>query len=99
MNLFGENTDKAKDLFSKMIEFEKSKLVNGIQSEKKVKAKAKGSHRFRLTEEEVALFAEAVKSAKTKFEHEDTYFEKNATGRKEYEELIWRECLDDMEVD
>ena len=70
-NIFKENTDKAREIFTKMKEVNLSKLVCGKEVKKEDK-KAKAS--LELTEDEKVLYEEAIKSAKTKFDHQDDFF-------------------------
>jgi hypothetical protein len=52
-----------------------------------------------LTDEELKEYDEAIKSAKTKYDHEDTYFGKGMKGTEEYSQLISKECLNDIKID
>lgn len=105
--IFGENTDKAKDLFERMLAVEKSKLICGEppkpKEEKKKGGKkeggGKGKQAIEMTPEEFKQYEDAIKSAKTKFDHEDTFFAKNMKGVQEYAKLIADECLNDITVD
>jgi len=49
-----------------------------------------------LTPEEATEYDTAIKSAKSKFDHEDTYFGKGMKGVNEFAGLIAAECLNDI---
>ena len=102
--IFGENKEKAKELFTKMLEVESSKLINGEIPKPKGKApkeekkkQAKGG--IVLTDEETKAYEVAITSAKTKYDHGDTYYAKGGKGLEEYSQLIAKECLNDITVD
>lgn len=86
-----------------MILVQKSRLVNGaipVPKGMEVKAApAKKNGPIELSEEEKAQYEEAIKSAKTKYDHGDTYFAKNMKGLEEYSALIVKECLNDIKID
>lgn len=100
--IFGENTEKAVELMNKMLEVQKSRLIMGETFvEKKKEAKPQKAQKQKqakreLTEEESAEYDKAIKSAKSKFDHEDTYFAKGMKGVNEYAGLIAKECLSDI---
>lgn len=101
--IFGENTEKAKEIFAKMLEVEKSRLING-EAPKPKEAPAKKQPKAKqgkveLTPEEEKQYEEAIKSAKTKFDHQDAFFEKAMKGAQEYAGLIAKECLNDIKVE
>lgn len=101
--IFGENTEKAIELIEKMLKVNKSKLINGappvVKTKEAKKAAPKKNGPVELTAEEKALYEEAIKSAKTKFDHADTFFAKNMKGVEEYSQLITKECLNDIKID
>lgn len=102
--MFGENTEKALELFEKLYAIQKSNLVMGELPKPKGAKEAKApkqakAQKVALTPEQVAEYAEAIKSAKSKFDHADTYFEKNMKGVEEYCKLIAQECLNDIKTD
>ena len=100
--LFGENTEKASDLVQKLYEIQKSNLIMGSVPQpkgKQPKAAPKKSQKIELTEEQASAYAEAIKSAKSKFDHADTYFDKGMKGVEEFAKLIAAECLNDIKTD
>lgn len=52
-----------------------------------------------LSAEKTAEYEEAIKSAKSKFDHADTYFAKNMKGVEEFSKLIAQECLNDIKTE
>jgi hypothetical protein len=100
MTLFGENTAKAIDLFNKMYEVQKSNLVMGQPPKpKKEKGGAKALPvKAVLSPEMAAEYSEAIKSAKSKFDHAKTFFAKNMKGVEEFSKLIAAECLNDIKA-
>lgn len=102
--IFGENTQKAIELMTILEQVDKSRLIMGAppqpkKKENKAKAPKQQKQQRVLSEEQQALYDAAIKSAKTKFDHEDTYFEKGGKGNKEYAGLIAKECLNDITPD
>lgn len=100
--IFGENTDKAVDLFNKLYTIQKSNLIMGEPPKpkgKEPKAKPAKPQKVVLTEEQQAAYDEAIKSAKSKFDHADTYFAKNMKGVEEFAKLIAAECLNDIKAE
>jgi hypothetical protein len=101
-----ENVAKAKELIGYMMEVNSSKLINGeipqpkkpAKSEKK-QTPAKKDNSVALTEEEQKEYDEAIKSAKSKYDHADTFFGKGMKGTMEYSALIAKECLADIKID
>ena len=81
--LFGENTEKAIELFKNLELVQKSRLIMGAPPEEKKKEtkgpKEKKAGRV-MSEELKTQYEGAIKSAKSKFDHEDTYFEKGGKG-------------------
>jgi len=93
--VFGDNMEKARELFTKMLEVHLSKVVCG----KEVVAKEKKPPRnqaAQLTQDEAIHYGEAIRSAKTKLDAPEVYFD--AKKFKEYEELIVKLTLDDIKV-
>jgi len=98
--IFGEDTEKAKDLFNKMIVVAKSKKINGaLPGAPKPKAAPAKKGPVVFSEEKTAEYAEAIKSALTKFDHQDTFFAKGMKGVDEYAALIAKECLSDITIE
>ena len=48
--------------------------------------------------QEFQLYDFAIKSAKTKYDHEDTFFAKGVKGVLNYSTLIAKACLDDIKI-
>ena len=69
--LFEDNKEKAIEYKLRVYKYYKFNKNRKKQKE----AKAKGG-KLELSEEEAARYEEAIKSAKTKFDHEDTFYEK-----------------------
>jgi len=100
--IFGENTEKAIDLFNKFYAIQKSNLVMGEAPKpkgKEVKAPKAKPQKVVLSPEMTAQYDEAIKSAKSKFDHADTYFAKNMKGVEEFSKLIAAECLNDIKAE
>ena len=105
-DLFGDNTDKALEMFNIMIEVQKSKLVNGgeyvppVKEVRQAAMKAKFEcSKVALSMEESERYEEALRSAQTKFDHQSTYYDQLMKGVEEYAGLIGKECLSDIEID
>ena len=49
--------------------------------------------------EEMKVYDSALKSAKTKFDHEDTFFAKGSKGVAEFTKLLAEECLSDIKIE
>ena len=100
---FGENTEKALELFKQLENIQKSILIMGEKPQPKDKeAKKKGGNnkaKVELTAEKQKEYDEAIKSAKSKFDHADTFFEKGMKGTEEYAKLIAQECLTDIKAE
>lgn len=100
--MFGENTEKALEMLNIMLDVQKSRLIMGkvpepVKKGPKVKApKEKKAGLRELSAEESAEYDAAIKSAKSKFDHEDTYFAKGMKGCQEFAGLIAKECLTDI---
>jgi hypothetical protein len=100
--IFGENTEKAVDLFNKLYQIQKSNLIMGQAPKpkgKEPKATKAKPQKVELSAEKAAEYEEAIKSAKSKFDHADTYFAKNMKGVEEFSKLIAQECLNDIKTD
>jgi len=98
--IFGEKTDQAKDLFTKMLIVAQSKKVNGADPKPEVKAApVKKTGPAPLSEARAQEYKDAIKSAQSKFDHHDTYFAKNMKGVEEYTALLVKETLSDIKVD
>lgn len=101
--IFGDNKEKAIDLFTKMLKVESSKLINGEIPKPKGKApkevKPKGKGVVVLSEEETKEYEIAITSAKSKYDHGDTFYARGGKGMAEYAELLAKECLNDIKVD
>lgn len=99
--LFGTNTTRAKELLTKLKEVENSHLINGQQIKKKAKGKpVKVALSF--SEKELEMYEPAIKSARSKFDYAETFFEQKAGqrgGPTQYSQLIAVECLTDIAVD
>jgi len=67
-----------------------------IKSEPKKKL---GDNKVELNEEINMKYEEPVKSAKSKFDHGDTYFAKGGKGLNEYIGLLSKECLNDIVIE
>jgi len=84
--MFGENTEKVMELINIMLDVDKSRLIMGEKpkpKEPKVKAAKATKQKETLRElsaEESAEYDNAIKSAKSKFDHEETYFSKGMKG-------------------
>ena len=66
---------------------------------KEVKAPKAKPQKVVLSPEMAAQYDEAIKSAKSKFDHADTYFAKNMKGVEEFSKLIAAECLNDIKAE
>jgi len=99
-SLFGEDTERATKMVNMMLEVAKSKKLSGVEP-KAVQKKAPfvKSGPIQLESAVVELYQNALKSAQTKFDHEDTFFVKNMKGVEEYSNLLSKECLSDIKID
>jgi len=70
-----------------------------VKAGKEPKQAKKGKETIVLEPEEFKKYEDAIKSAKTKFDHEDTFFAKNMKGAEEFAALIAKECLADINID
>ena len=101
--LFGPNTDKAKALLGRLLEVERSRLINGVPpvvNPSKGKTTPKTTQARPPTAADQAKYARAIKSAASKFDAAETFFEKGKMrGAMEYAKLIADEALADILVD
>merc|ERR1711862_196860 len=99
--MFGDYHQKAVELFEKLIAIQSSKKTITPEPPKKEKPQAKGGKKGQvdLSIEVMELYDEPIKSAKTKFDHGDTYYAKGMKGCLEYCGLIAKECLNDIKID
>lgn len=86
--IFQDNKDKAQDLFKKLLDIQQSELVNGkkkeIKKAQKVKELKNDQNNLNdISEQQIIDYDNAIKSAKTKFDHADTYFLKGGKGFEE----------------
>lgn len=99
--IFGENTEKAVEFFQKLEKICESPLVMGEVPVPVVKVKGPKpvAAKVEITDEVIEQYSEPVKSAKTKFDHSDTYYARNTNGLQEYACLIKMETLKDLGID
>merc|ERR1712125_19974 len=78
-------------------------LINGEKpappKPKEVKAPKPKKGAVVLNEEETKEYEVAIASAKTKYDHGDTYYAKGMKAMEEYAGLISKECLNDIFID
>ena len=84
-------TDKTRQILSSLIDIQNSKLRNGAIVET-VKCEKKPKKQENIKDQ---VILSAIESAMTKFDHEDTYYEKGVDGFKAYVNLIYEESLTD----
>lgn len=104
--VFGDNTDKAVEFFRKLEEVCRSNKVMGVTGgfqplakPTKVKNPTSKAQAVVIDEELMKLYFEPIKSAKTKFDHEDVYFAKGMKACQEFTGLIAKETLNDVKID
>jgi len=99
--MFGDNTERAIEFFQKLEKIASSPLVMGEVPVfvPKVKGPKPKVAKLEITDEIIERYAEPIKSAKTKFDHQDVYFAKNCKGLDEYACLIKNETLTDLQID
>lgn len=104
LKIFGENVPKLKELCEMFLKIESSRLICGKPKEEKPEKSGKkegagkNNKSISISLEEMKVYEPAIKSAKTKFDHEDTFFAKGTKGMNEYIKLIAAECLNDITI-
>lgn len=87
-NIEMDISDKIKEIIMSLIHIQKSKYKNGeiVDDKKNVQIN-----------KEKEILEEAIKSAMTKFDHENTFYESGVKGFNKYVEIIFKECKKDVE--